>query len=437
MKIESLAALPYMDLVIDMQRDLSAASTEADIVFAFGSRFREMTGATHLLDLDVEGLPDGQFRLRDLIAIGSRDFSVANAREASRWGTPASAVPTATGPVLSELITGGDPKYAREVPVDADPHLAPIGIDVLDLFAVPVFHRGRLDEWLIVIGPTGASFDNVQLRTGLANLNLLKRGIVQQELYKRVKRLSGELNDKIQEVADLQQALLPAPFSHLDGLEVAVSYRVSDVASGDYYDFREFDDGSLGIAVADVSGHGPASAVVMAMLRTMLSAYRHFNRSPMDVVGDMNVLLRDTLPYGVFVTAAFVQVDPITGEGRYLNAGHCAPRIRRADGTIERLDEEASPPLGILDDIERRGGPLVLDEDDMVIVFTDGLTEAPSADGTDRFGDDRLDAVIAACEGGPEALREALERALDDFTGSPDPVDDQCLVIARFHPPPE
>ena len=218
-------------------------------------------------------------------------------------------------------------------------------------------------------------------------------------------------------------------------VDVAALYRPSDYAGGDYYDFRRFDDGSIGFIIADVAGHGPAAAVVMAMLRTAASIYRNLNMPSDQVAGDLNRMLWDGLSDGVFVTACFAQLQPDTGALNYARAGHCPARLRRADGRVLTLDAGGGPPLGVLPDLTTEGGSETLAPGDAIVLYTDGITEAFDAGG-EMFGEARLDAAIRDCDaGGADTMLRSIIARTDAHTAGHTRSDDQCALVVRYAPP--
>jgi sigma-B regulation protein RsbU (phosphoserine phosphatase) len=284
-------------------------------------------------------------------------------------------------------------------------------------------------EWVLVIAPAGVQVDPIALRMAIANLNLLSRGMAQYRLNARVRALKERLEHGLEEVARIQRSLLPE-VPALPGYDLAVHYRPAAIAGGDYYDFRLFDDGRVGIVVADVAGHGPGAAVVMAMLRTIMSAYRLGNVPPAEVVTFANRLLADGLAPGAFVTTVFISLNLETGAGLYFNCGHCLPRIYRRDGAIERLTGGGSPPLGIVPDLDATAARFELGPGERLLLFTDGISEAPSADGTERFGDDRLEAILGPAAA-PAAALGALAEALDRYSGATPRRDDECALLLQ------
>ncbi len=120
MKILSLANEPLLDSVLKMQRDLSLAKDEESTVFAFVRRLSEVTGITHVLDLNVLGLAPGEFRIMDQIWIADPELSRSNVRDNCRWQQPLEEVGVQRSEIISRLILGDDPKAISEVEPEQD-----------------------------------------------------------------------------------------------------------------------------------------------------------------------------------------------------------------------------------------------------------------------------------------------------------------------------
>ncbi len=427
--VESLSDLPQMDLVLDLQRALSVARSEAELITSFAPRFGQLSGAHRLLDLDTAGLPDGEFRLRNVIPLGDPSFTIAEARAANRWKQPKDALPPRRSAALSPLLADPSPKRVRALDSALDGELLGTDFERQDALAVPVYHAGELTQWLVVLAPAGNHVEENMLRAAIGNLNLFSRALAQFRLHEEVGSLKARLELGLSEVARIQRSILP-DLPRVSGAEIAVHYRPSALAGGDYYDFRSFPDGRLGVMIADVAGHGPGAAVVMAMMRTIMSAYRLGHDSPNSVVPFTNRLLADGLTRGTFVTAIFVVLDTQTGQGFYSNCGHCHPLLLHRGGRVETLAQGGSPPLGILPDIEAGGGEFRLAEGEGLLLHTDGVTDAPAAGGDGRFGPARLERVLAG-DDSPATAMERLGRALDAFSGDTPRRDDECALMLR------
>ncbi len=435
MPVDLVQGDPALDAVLDMQRELSQARTADEMFIAFSSHLHHLVGATHLLGLDVRDLPPGEFRISDQIDLINGDLQ----RHAERWRarcelseTPCQSRRSA---VLSPLLESPAPKSLRELDPDDDEVLATMFSGAMDCLAAPIYYGGEVRKWLLVFRSPGEPLTMRQVSTGVANLNLFARSLQQMELSTRVDALNAKLHSEIAKIGRVQRSLLPSSVPCVECLEVAMSYEPCDAAGGDYYDYQLFGDEKnrrVGFVIADVSGHGPAAAVVMAMMRTILNTFRMFGADPANVVPDVNRLLRDGLVEGTFVTAFFVVIDPRTGQASYANAGHNPPRLRRADGTIESIDHDSSYPLGVTDEMESRGHEFTMQPGDTLLLYTDGITEAMNFDDN-LFGVSRLDAAVARSNGASQDVIDEVIMAVQSHEAGRPRTDDQCLLAVRYH----
>lgn len=236
------------------------------------------------------------------------------------------------------------------------------------------------------------------------------------------------------ELAAIQRLLLPR-LPSIAGWDFRSHYRPCDEAGGDMYGSQVLPESRMGFMIADVSGHGVRAAVVMAMLRAWVGSHKVFGHVGRGAIAtNVNAMLLEIEGLGMFVTAVFVSLDADDGTFRYINCGHPAPRLRRADGRVVALTEGRTIPLGVMDDLDL-GEPGVgqLNPGDSLVLFTDGIAEARSADG-DYFDDERIEAAIGRgrCAGG---IVDEVIGTLEAFRGDVRQADDECvLVMHRIDP---
>lgn len=231
-------------------------------------------------------------------------------------------------------------------------------------------------------------------------------------------------------VALLQRQLLPALAPELSGYEFAVLYRPCEAAGGDFYGFQKFADGGLGVLVADVSGHGLRAAVMMAALRSAMSAFRVFDRLRESAPQDVNAVINDLAIPGIFITAFFVSLEPRSGRIFCGNCGHPPPLIVRADGRVQHLEGGGSPPMGIVERIEP---PTIIGDlgyGDSLVLFTDGVTDARSPAG-EAFENSRLKEAASRPAENADGIVRAIREAIDAHVAGAPGIDDQCVVVMR------
>ena len=232
---------------------------------------------------------------------------------------------------------------------------------------------------------------------------------------------------------EIQRWLVPRVPPDVAGVDMAFATRPAKTVAGDYYDaFRRAVDGPLLIAVADVAGKSVPAAMLMATFQASLRALAGSRGTLSDLVVGLNrQACSNNMNGRRFTTAFLAELDPITGTLNYLCAGHNPPMLRHQDGTIERLKSE-SIPLGIELNEKYETGRTVLGVGDILVIYTDGVTEARDEDGKE-FGEDRLLALVSQTSEERAALTlAAIMRKLDEFVGGAPQHDDiTCLVVRR------
>jgi sigma-B regulation protein RsbU (phosphoserine phosphatase) len=232
---------------------------------------------------------------------------------------------------------------------------------------------------------------------------------------------------------EIQRWLVPRVPPEVAGVDMAFATRPAKMVAGDYYDaFRRAVDGPLLIAVADVAGKSVPAAMLMATFQASLRALAGSHGSLSDLVAGLNrQACSNNMNGRRFTTAFLAELDPITGGLNYLCAGHNPPMLKHGDGTIERLKSE-SIPLGIEINEKYETGRTVLGVGDVLIIYTDGVTEARDEDGLE-FGEARLLALAAEpLEERAAMTLSSIMRKLDEFVGGAPQHDDiTCLVVRR------
>jgi serine phosphatase RsbU (regulator of sigma subunit)/pSer/pThr/pTyr-binding forkhead associated (FHA) protein len=230
---------------------------------------------------------------------------------------------------------------------------------------------------------------------------------------------------------EVQMQFLPDKHPRLDGFQFYDFYRPANQIGGDYYDYIELPDGRLAIIVADVSGHGIGSALVMAKLAADVRFCLATDNDPAWVLTRLNDLLCGRKSGDHFVTSILMILDPVRETIHIGNAGHNLPVLRRAAGKLELISEDISGlPLGMYGNQKYQQKFIPLGVGDILVLYTDGVTDAMNPLG-DRYGDDRFRERIQACEGGIDEVGAALIEDVGKFTGEEPQNDDMCLVCVH------
>jgi sigma-B regulation protein RsbU (phosphoserine phosphatase) len=233
----------------------------------------------------------------------------------------------------------------------------------------------------------------------------------------------------------VQRQLQPARMGLSEGgLRVAGMNELCEDATGDYYDvLSPLQDGKVGIAIGDVSGHGLQAALVMAEARAFLRAFVKTSPWLDRALALMNDALVPDMKDGKFLSLFAAVLDPRDGRMEWCNAGHNPPLLFRARDRTVRPLERTGRILGILSGEPcGPGEPLKLEKGDALLLYTDGVTEARGAGGEELFGQERLETALAdAAKGEPEAILDSVRGALSNFTGGAPNTDDVTMVAVK------
>ena len=265
--------------------------------------------------------------------------------------------------------------------------------------------------------------------TDLALENSRLTAQVAAEMANRVER-----NRELDSAREVQQRLFPQSLPPIAGLDYAGACRPAGGVGGDYYDFIRLSDTELGIAIGDVSGKGISAALLMATLRAYLHGQiRHGAADPADVMVNLNRLVYESSPANRYATFFYAQYDSSTRRLEYVNAGHHPPLILRAchdHQEVLRLDV-GGPVIGLMPECAYVQQRVTLEVGDVLVLFTDGITEAMNAGG-EEWGEERLNTAIAA-HGARQAgqLIDHIMRTADEFVAGAAQYDDMTLIAAR------
>lgn len=259
-----------------------------------------------------------------------------------------------------------------------------------------------------------------QIGTAIQNTRLVRASVAQQRLQQ-----------EMQLAHDLQMKLLPNVESVAPEATVAARVAPADSVGGDFYHLFRLGGGRTGILIGDVSSHGYRAALIMALAMSAAAIHAQVTEAPAELLNRMRISLQDELSTTeMFISMFYAVIDPVAGRVRYANSGHPHAFIVRRDGRAERL-AALNPPLGMQAarpfEAERRWHA----DDDLLVLFTDGLSDA--RDRFDRkLGEQRLlDLVREARDDRPSAVVDRVFATVQAHTIGTPRRDDLTLVVAR------
>jgi sigma-B regulation protein RsbU (phosphoserine phosphatase) len=281
---------------------------------------------------------------------------------------------------------------------------------------------------------------SVATQTGLALANAQLTSAIAVEVGRREK-----MNREIEIAREVQERLFPQKLPPVSGVDYCGRCRTALGVGGDYYDFLALPGGMLGVALGDISGKGIPAALMMASLQASLRA--EAMRAGDEIAALMsrvNQALYEASSADRYATFFYAQFDPASRRLTYVNGGHCAPLLFRADASggtsgverlgskkIERLDE-GGPVIGLIPDCAYQQADLTLAPGDRLVIFTDGVSEAMNP-ALEEWGEDRLIATVRAAQecDASETITHIMQAA-DQFAAGAPQHDDMTLIVLRF-----
>lgn len=230
----------------------------------------------------------------------------------------------------------------------------------------------------------------------------------------------------------VQQKLYPGAAPRIAGFDIAGAAFPADQTGGDYYDFLPMADGRLGLVVGDVSGHGFGAALIMAETRAYLRSLARTTTDLGQVLGTLNSFLFEDTEAERFVTLLVALLDPARRTLVYASAGHIQGYVIDASGATKHVLGSTGLPLGLFGDAEFRSGPeLDLERGDVLLLLTDGATEAQRPDG-EFYDCARVLQAVAETRGEDAAQTvRRLHAAVSAFASGQPQQDDVTAVVCR------
>ena len=235
---------------------------------------------------------------------------------------------------------------------------------------------------------------------------------------------------------EIQQAILPQRFPPIeemaDMVDLFATMTPAKEVGGDFFDFFKIDEKRLGFVIADVSGKGVPASIFMAVSRTLLRATGMRGIDTNECLNYVNNMLCHESIDSMFVTVFYGIYNTETGLVEYTNAGHNPPYVVRADGTVDALPMSENIVAGMFDDFTFTQSTLQLDKGDMLVLFTDGVTEAFNTSG-EMFDEKGLETTLENKGAGKSShdICQEILKDVNDFSGKEPQSDDITLMAIR------
>jgi len=308
---------------------------------------------------------------------------------------------------------------------------------------LPIYLNGVSKHKLVLFFQHHRRFSSTDIEKLMLVANLLMSYLIHNCEIKSLNDANKWIEKEVTEVGNLLKMLLPQREMDILGVDVATSYKPCEHAGGDYYDLvsltkvfwpEQANDRSdyWGAIIADSAGHGAAAAVEVAMFDAILRTYSgNPETGPAGVFNYANKYLFTRLIRGTFLTAFIANYNPFNKNLRFCSAGHPPALLIRANGQVQLLDNPKGIPLAVSKEFQWQNGQVDFNPNDVLILYTDGVTEASAPDGS-LFGTERL--IDAAVKGvmRADAIVRRVEEALAEHQHGQKQKDDQTMIVIKL-----
>ena len=264
--------------------------------------------------------------------------------------------------------------------------------------------------------------------------DLREKNRLLQQAYDELKAAQAQIIEKeklereLEVARQIQTSILPRSLPAHDRLEFSARMVPMSAVGGDFYDVLALEDGALGVAVGDVTGHGVPAALLMSLTVTLLRSEARRTDSPAEVLRAVNRGLMQVNDTGYFVTALYGILPASGSRFQYARAGHSVPLLLDAGRQPVAVAQGVGQPLGLFEEMLVDESGLDLPPGGLLLLYTDGVTEAINPQG-EFFGDDRLLGALQAADGaGPTQACEAVWDALQAYQAGASQEDDVTLL---------
>jgi sigma-B regulation protein RsbU (phosphoserine phosphatase) len=229
----------------------------------------------------------------------------------------------------------------------------------------------------------------------------------------------------------VQRALMPKHAPDIFGVEVAAFSRPAEIIGGDYFDFFKFKDGTPGLVIADVSGHGVSAAMLMSSLQTALQTMAPDTDSPAEILERINRFYIHNIRFTTFVTVFLARYDSSSRTLTYVNSGHNPPAVFCRNSSEINWLRRTAPAVGLAEEYFPRTETVQLSEGDMLLLYTDGITEAFNNE-MEQFGTKRLAEFIQnAAELSAADMLQVVRQGISAYNGNAPLADDLTMVALK------
>ena len=307
-------------------------------------------------------------------------------------------------------------------------------LKIRSFMAVPLIFRGQLSGVLAVANPiSGRAFTDTEFSLAKSLGEQCALALQNAEAVSAL-LMRNKLEFDLRLASSIQRYLLPENLPQTESLEFAVKYLPQQLIGGDFYDFFKLPHGKIGVVIGDVSGKGIPAAILMALCQTKLRYIAMSGKSPAQTLCLLNSEMVHAMRSDMFITIIYLVIDPKSGEARFARAGHEPPLLARADS-----DEAAQPlkssgmALGMVSeelfDEVMEDASFKMNSGDVLVLYTDGLTEAANPEGGEFTAKKLAQTISTLRSRNANDLNDEIIKSVEAFMGPGNKYGDDLTLL--------
>ncbi len=307
-------------------------------------------------------------------------------------------------------------------------------LKIRSFMAVPLIFRGQLSGVLAIANPiSGRAFTDTEFSLAKSLGEQCALALQNAEAVSAL-LMRNKLEFDLRLASSIQRYLLPENLPQTESLEFAVKYLPQQLIGGDFYDFFKLPHGKIGVVIGDVSGKGIPAAILMALCQTKLRYIAMSGKSPAQTLCLLNSEMVHAMRSDMFITIIYLVIDPKSGEARFARAGHEPPLLARADsdGAAQPL-KSSGMALGMVSeelfDEVMEDASFKMNSGDVLVLYTDGLTEAANPEGGEFTAKKLAQTISTLRSRNANDLNDEIIKSVEAFMGPGNKYGDDLTLL--------
>ena len=307
-------------------------------------------------------------------------------------------------------------------------------LKIRSFMVVPLIFRGQLSGVLAVANPiSGRAFTDTEFSLAKSLGEQCALALQNAEAVSAL-LMRNKLEFDLRLASSIQRYLLPENLPQTDSLEFAVKYLPQQLIGGDFYDFFKLPHGKIGVVIGDVSGKGIPAAILMALCQTKLRYIAMSGKSPAQTLCLLNSEMVHAMRSDMFITIIYLVIDPKSGEAKFARAGHEPPLLARADsGEAAQPLKSSGMALGMVSeelfDEVMEDASFKMNSGDVLVLYTDGLTEAANPEGGEFTAKKLAQTISTLRSRNANDLNDEIIKSVESFMGPGNKYGDDLTLL--------